>query len=181
MLCFVLINSVLLNLLCVWFPSVDAPCLLTSTISANVFAEVLYSRPKFYIPGRHLNLPRTDSAMAVWVATQLSLQCYFTSTEARWLIRDPLQSGKGTKEWRPRPRIPPPAELKDRRHRGPPTMRTTEVLRRCLLAIAQPPRLVHCAVAVSTAVLGLSQRQYPLHCVLTNNLDNSKQTLTVHL
>ena len=40
--------------------------------------------------------------------------------------------------------------------------RTTEVLRRCPLAIAQ--RLVHCAVAVSTAVLGQSQGQCPLHC-----------------
>ena len=38
-----------------------------------------------------------------------------------------------------------------------------EVLRRrCPLAIAQ--RLVHCAAAVSTAVLGQSQRQCPLHC-----------------
>ena len=35
--------------------------------------------------------------------------------------------------------------------------RTMEVLRRCPLAIAQ--RLVHCAIAVSTAVLGQSQRQ----------------------
>ena len=40
-----------------------------------------------------------------------------------------------------RPRIPPE---KDRR--------TMEVLRQCPLAIAQ--RLVHCAIAVSTAVLG---------------------------
>ena len=40
--------------------------------------------------------------------------------------------------------------------------RTMEVLRRCPLTIAQ--RLVHCAVAVSTAALGQSQRQCPLHC-----------------
>ena len=40
--------------------------------------------------------------------------------------------------------------------------RTMEVLRRCPLAISQ--RLVHCAVAVSTAVFGQSQRQCPLHC-----------------
>ena len=42
--------------------------------------------------------------------------------------------------------------------------RTTEVLRRCPLAIAQRP--VHCATAVSTAVLGQreSQGQCPLHC-----------------
>ena len=54
-----------------------------------------------------------------------------------------------------RPRIPPE---KDRRDRGQPwtTARTMEVLRRCPLAIAQ--RLVHCAVAVSTAVFGQSHK-----------------------
>ena len=51
-----------------------------------------------------------------------------------------------------RPRKPPE---KDRRDRGPPA-RTIEVLRRCPLAIVQ--RLVHCAVAVSTAVLGQSHK-----------------------
>ena len=51
-----------------------------------------------------------------------------------------------------RPRKP---SEKDRRDRGPWTAaRTMEVLRRCPLAIAQ--RLVHCATAVSTAVLGQS-------------------------
>ena len=47
-----------------------------------------------------------------------------------------------------RPGIPPE---KDRRDRGPPPERWN-VLKRCPLAIAQ--RLVHCATAVSTAVLG---------------------------
>ena len=42
------------------------------------------------------------------------------------------------------------------------TTRTMEVLRWCPLAIAQ--RLVHCTIAVSTAVLGQSQRQCLLHC-----------------
>ena len=50
-----------------------------------------------------------------------------------------------------RQRIPPE---KDRRDRG--TTRTMEVLRRCPLAIAQ--RLVHRAIAVSTAVLGQSHK-----------------------
>ena len=36
------------------------------------------------------------------------------------------------------------------------TARTMEVLRRCPLSIAQ--RLVHCAIAVSTAVLGQSHK-----------------------
>ena len=40
--------------------------------------------------------------------------------------------------------------------------RTMEVLRRYPLAIAQ--QLVHCAIAVSTAVFGQSQGQCPLHC-----------------
>ena len=39
--------------------------------------------------------------------------------------------------------------------------RTMEVLRRCPLAIAQ--RLVHCAIAVSTAVLGQSHKDN-VHC-----------------
>ena len=39
--------------------------------------------------------------------------------------------------------------------------RTIEVLRRCPLAIAQ--RLVHCAIAVSTAVLGQSHKDN-VHC-----------------
>ena len=58
-----------------------------------------------------------------------------------------------------RPRKPPE---KDRRPWT--AARTMEVLslRRCPLAIAQ--RLVHCAIALSTAVLGQSQRQCPLHC-----------------
>ena len=46
-----------------------------------------------------------------------------------------------------RPRIPPE---KERRDRGPPP----EQMNGCPLAIAQ--RLVHCAIAVSTAVLGQS-------------------------
>ena len=49
--------------------------------------------------------------------------------------------------------------------------RTMEVLRRCSLAITQ--RLVHCATALSTAVLDrVTMSVAPL---LTNNLDNSKQ------
>ena len=65
--------------------------------------------------------------------------------------------GTGT-EWegdervKARPRKPPE---KDRRDPWT-AARTMEVLRRCPLAIAQ--RLVHCAIAVSTAVLGQSHK-----------------------
>ena len=48
-----------------------------------------------------------------------------------------------------------------------------EVLRRCPLAIAQ--RLVHCAIALSTAVLDRVTKTMPVAPLLTNNLDNSKQ------
>ena len=48
-----------------------------------------------------------------------------------------------------------------------------EVLRRCPLAIAQ--RLVHCAIAVSTAVLDRVTKTMSVAPLLTNNLDNSKQ------
>ena len=48
-----------------------------------------------------------------------------------------------------------------------------EVLRRCPLAIAQ--RLVHCAIALSTAVLDRVTNTMSVAPLLTNNLDNSKQ------
>ena len=48
-----------------------------------------------------------------------------------------------------------------------------EVLRRCPLAIAQ--RLVHCAIALSTAVLDRVAKTMSVAPLLTNNLDNSKQ------
>ena len=48
-----------------------------------------------------------------------------------------------------------------------------EVLRRCPLAIAQ--RLVHCAVALSTAVLDRVTKTMSVAPLLMNNLDNSKQ------
>ena len=51
--------------------------------------------------------------------------------------------------------------------------RTMEVLRRCPLAIAQ--RLVHCAIALSTAVLDRVTKTMSVAPLLTNNLDNSKQ------
>ena len=61
-----------------------------------------------------------------------------------------------------------------KRPEGPWTAaRTLEVLRRCPLAIAQ--RLVHCAIAVSTAVLDRVTKTMSVAPLLTNNLDNSKQ------
>ena len=48
-----------------------------------------------------------------------------------------------------------------------------EVLRRCPLAIAQ--RLVHRAIALSTAVLDRVAKTMSVAPLLTNNLDNSKQ------
>ena len=54
--------------------------------------------------------------------------------------------------------------------------RTMEVLRRCPLAIAQ--RLVHCAVALSTAVLDRVTKTMYVAPLLTNNLDNSKQKMS---
>ena len=51
--------------------------------------------------------------------------------------------------------------------------RTMEVLRRCPLAIAQ--RLVHCAIAVSTAVLDRVTKTMSVAPLLTNSLDKLKQ------
>ena len=65
---------------------------------------------------------------------------------------------RGGERMKARPRIPPE---KDRRDRGQPPEQV-EVLRRCPFAIAQ--RLVHCAIAVSTAVLGRSSHKDNVHC-----------------
>ena len=88
----------------------------------------------------------------------LLLTCCFTSTEAKMLIRNGGRRGGGDETLKSRQRN----TARKRPERPWTAARTTEVLRRCPLAIAQ--RLVHCAVAVSTAVLGQSQGQCPLHC-----------------
>ena len=75
----------------------------------------------------------------------------FTSTEARWLTRDGDRGGRGRKS------EGSTADTARKRPERPWTAaRTMEVLRRCPLAIAQ--RLVHCAIAVSTAVPGQNHR-----------------------
>ena len=98
----------------------------------------------------------------------LFLSCCFTSTEARWPIRDGDRVGRG------RQSEGSTAETVRKRPERPWTAaRTMEVLRRCPLAIAQ--RLVHCAIAVSTAVLDRVTKTMSVALLLTNNLDNSKQ------
>ena len=91
-----------------------------------------------------------------------------TSTEARWPIRDGDRVGRGRESDRldrgNRPKKT--GETVDRRQ-------NKEVLRRCPLVIAQ--RLVHCAIAVSTAVLDRVTKTMSVAPLLTNNLDNSKQ------
>ena len=83
------------------------------------------------------------------------LYCCFTSTEARWPIRDRDRMGRG------RQSEGLTAETAQKRaERLWTTTRTMEVLRRCPLAIAQP--LVHCAIAVSTAVL--DSHKDNVHC-----------------
>ena len=98
----------------------------------------------------------------------LLLSCCLTSTEARWPIRDGDRVGRG------RESEGSTAETTRKRHERPWTAaRTMEVLRRCPLAIAQ--RLVHCAIAVSTAVLDRVTKTMSVAPLLMNNLDNSKQ------
>ena len=92
----------------------------------------------------------------------------FTSTEARWLIRDgDSGGGGGGGRVKARPRIPP-----EKDQRPWTAARTMEVLRRCPLAIAQ--RLVHCATAVSTAVLDRVTRTMSVALLLSNNLKRRK-------
>ena len=96
------------------------------------------------------------------------LSCCFTSTGARWPIRDGDRVGTG------RQSEGSTAETVRKRPERPWTAaRTMEVLRRCPLATAQ--RLVHCAIAVSTAVLDRVTKTMSAALLLMNNLDNSKQ------
>ena len=105
-------------------------------------------------------------------ATEVSLlSCCFTSTEARWLIRDGDRVGRG------RESEGSTAETVRKRPERPwIAARTMEVLRRCPLAIAQ--RLVHCAIVVSNAVLDRVTKTMSVAPLLTNNLDNSKQKVS---
>ena len=94
------------------------------------------------------------------------LSCCLTSTEVRWPIRDGDRVGRGRE-----------SERLDHRNclkkTGETAARTMEVLRWCPLAIAQ--RLVHWAIAFSTAVLDRIAKTMLVAPLLTNNLDNSKQ------
>ena len=83
--------------------------------------------------------------------------------------------GRGQSQWEGDERVKgSTAETARKRPERPWTAaRTMEVLRRCPLAIAQ--RLVHCAIALSTAVLDRVTKTISVAPLLTNNLDNSKQ------
>ena len=88
--------------------------------------------------------------------------------EARWLIRDGNRVGRG------RQSEGSTTETARKRPERPWTVtKTMEVLRRCPLAIAQ--RFVHCAIALSTAVLDRVTKTMSVALLLMNYLDNSKQ------
>ena len=100
-------------------------------------------------------LPLTTSETLKWLSslpTVMQKSFCFTSTEARWLIRDGDSGGGGGRKSE--------GSLADTARKRPErpwtAARTMEVLRRCPLAIAQ--RLVHCTIAVSTTVLGQSHK-----------------------
>ena len=97
------------------------------------------------------------------------LYCCFRSTEARWLIRDGDRVGRG----RQSEGSTAETARTERPERPWTAARTMEVLMRCPLAIAQ--RLVHCAIALSTAVLDRVTKTMSVALLLMNNLDNSKQ------
>ena len=99
---------------------------------------------------------------------QFAFSCCFTSTEARWPIRDEDRVGR-----RRESEGSTVETVRKRLERPWTAARTMEVLRRCPLTIAQ--RLVHCAIAVSTAVLDRVTKTVSVAPLLMNNLDNSKQ------
>ena len=106
-----------------------------------------------------------------YTSNDRQLLCCLTSTEAGWPIRDGDRVGKRARV------IGSTAETARKRPERPWTAaRTMEVLRRCPLAIAQ--RLVHCAIALSTAVLDRVTKTMSVAPLLTNNLDNSKQKMS---
>ena len=97
-----------------------------------------------------------------------TLSCCFTSTEARWPIRDGDRVGRG------RQSEGSTAETARKKKERPWTAaRTMEVLKRCPIAIAQ--RLVHSAIALSTTVLDRVTKTMSVAPLLMKNLDNSKQ------
>ena len=88
--------------------------------------------------------------------------------EARWPIRD----GDRVVRWE-KSEGSTAETVRKRLERPWTATRTMEVLRRCPLAIAQ--QLVHCAIALSTAVLDRVTKTMSVALLLTNNLDNSNQ------
>ena len=97
---------------------------------------------------------------------EMGLFC-FTSTEARWLIRDG-DRGEGDARMKARPRIPPE---KDRRDRGSPPEQW-----KCYGGVPSPlpSDLVHCAIAVSTAMLGQSHKDN-VHCTAVDEQLEAKE------
>ena len=114
--------------------------------------------------------PRIPTLRAVTNFSRWNPLCFHVALRPR--RRDGLL-GMGT-EWEGDEREGSTAETVRKRPERPWTAaRTMEVLRRCPLAIAQ--RLVHCAIALSTAVLDRVTKTMSVAPLLTNNLDNSKQ------
>ena len=114
-------------------------------------------------PGRPPRLSHSS-----WTMHSCLLSCCFTSTEARWPIRDGDRVGRG------RQSEGSTAETARKRPERPWTAaRTMEVLKRCPIAIAQ--RLVHSAIALSTTVLDRVTKTMSVAPLLMKNLDNSKQ------
>ena len=129
-------------------------------MSDDAIPHVARSEPRYYASESNVAL----SSFAL-------LSCCFTSTEARWPVRDGDRVGRG------RQSDGSTAETVRKRPERPWTAaRTMAVLRQCPLAIAQ--RLVHCAIAVSTAVLDRVTKTMSIALLLTNNLDNSKQKMS---
>ena len=120
----------------------------------------------------NLNTMKPQKKMKLWKTTLMFLlSCCLTSTEARWPIRDRDRVGRG---WQSEESTMETAWKRPERRWT--AARTMEVLRWCPLATAQ--WLVHCAIALSTAVLDRITKTMPVAPLLMNNLDNLKQKMS---
>ena len=183
-----------------WILASHQPHRHTPSITFSVSGTFLQTLPEMItlLKGHSISAQMSTNAVGalskVWVLTKLRKQQSIQECMQTWGLNTPGWKrvpswwfsvalrpqrrvgllGTGT-EWEGGERVKgSTAETARKRPERPWTAaRTMEVLRRCPLTIAQ--RLVHRAIALSTAVLDSVTKTISVAPLLMNNLDNSKQ------